>query len=233
MSQVTEIVQLQAIDDEAAALRAALDDVERRLRGSEELDAARRELAAAETAVAEAQREQRRVEGHIEGLSAKIDPEEKRLYDGSVKNPKELGSIQQELEQLKQRRSEFEDELLEILSRLDTFERDRLRTAKTVSQLEQIWEREQQNLKHESKRLADAIRTADQKRDVQKANVNPRSLHTYEEVRRKRGGNAIARIQGGVCGGCRITLPDGLRRRIFAADTLVQCPNCERILYIG
>ncbi|MEO9255768.1 MAG: hypothetical protein ABI305_09520, partial [Tepidiformaceae bacterium] len=97
MSQVTEIVQLQAIDDEAAAFRAALDDVERRLRGNEELDAARREFVAADTAVAEAQRDQRKIEGQIEGLSAKIDPEEKRLYDGSVKNPKELASIQQEL----------------------------------------------------------------------------------------------------------------------------------------
>lgn len=233
MSQVTEIVQLQAIDDEAATLRAALDDVERRLRGNEELDAARRELAAADTAAAEAQREQRMVEGQIEGLSAKIDPEEKRLYDGSVKNPKELASIQQELEQLKQRRSEFEDQLLEVLSRLDTAQREQLRANKSVGELEGLWEREQQNLKHEAKRLADSARVADEKRDLQKAKVNPRSLQTYDDVRRKRGGNAVARIQGGVCGGCRITLPDNLRRRAFSADLLVQCPNCERILYIG
>lgn len=233
MSQVTEIVQLQAIDDEAATFRAALDDVERRLRGNEELDAARRELVAADTAVAEAQRDQRKIEGQIEGLSAKIDPEEKRLYDGSVKNPKELASIQQELEQLKQRRSESEDALLEVLSRLDIAQREQQRANKSVSELEGLWEREQQNLKHESKRLADAARVADQKREVQKAKVNPRSLQTYDDVRRKRGGMAVARIQGGTCGGCRIALPDNLRRRAFSVDLLAQCPNCERILYIG
>jgi uncharacterized protein len=233
MSQVTEIVQLQAIDDEAATFRAALDDVERRLRGNEELDAARRELTTAEGAVAEAQKDQRRTEGEVEGLNAKIEPEEKRLYDGSVKNPKELASIQQELDQLKQRRSGFEDELLAILARLDTADRERTRAAKAVADLEALWERDQQGLKHESKRLADAVHVADQKRDVQKAKISPRSLLTYEDVRRKRGGNAVAKIQGGVCGGCRITLPDNLRRRAFSVDLLVQCPNCERILYIG
>ena len=95
------------------------------------------------------------------------------------------------------------------------------------------WEHTQQDLKHEAKRLGDAIDRAARKRDVQKGKVNPRSLHIYETVRQKRGGGAVARIQGGACGGCRIALPDALRRRAFSTELLAQCPNCERILYIG
>ncbi len=233
MSQVTELVALQAIDDEAAALDAARFDVERRLRGNEELDAARRELATADTTLAALQKEQRRLDGEVDGLTARIEPEEKRLYDGSVKNPKELGSIQHELELLKQRRSEFEDELLTLLSRLEDAERERASAARTVARLEAAWEHTQQDLKHEAKRLGDAIDRAARKRDVQKGKVNPRSLHIYETVRQKRGGGAVARIQGGACGGCRIALPDALRRRAFSTELLAQCPNCERILYIG
>lgn len=233
MSQVTEVVSLQAVDDEAAALRAALSDVERRLRGNEELDEARRQLAACDAILATAQKDQRRVDGQIEGLTTKITPEEKRLYDGSVKNPKELASIQHEVELLKKRRSEYEDELFEILSRLESAERERKAAARTVADLEALWEREQQELKHEAKGLGDAIDRADRKRELQKVKVNPRALHIYEDVRRKRGGGAVARIQGGACGGCRITLPDALRRTAFSVDLLAQCPNCERILYIG
>lgn len=233
LSQVTEVVSLQGIDDEAAALRAALSDVERRLRANEELDQARRELLASDAILASTQRDQRRVDGQIEGMTAKITPEEKRLYDGSVKNPKELSSIQHEVELLKRRRSEHEDELLEILSRLENAERERIAAARGVAQLEARWEREQQELKHEAKGLGDAIGRADRKRELQKGKVSPRALRTYEDVRRKRGGGAVARIQGGACGGCRITLPDALRRTAFSADLLAQCPNCERILYIG
>jgi len=233
LSQVSEVVSLQAIDDESAALRAALSDVERRLRGNEDLDQARRELAVCDAALALAQKDQRRVDGEIEGLNAKIAPEEKRLYDGSVKNPKELGSIQHELELLKKRRWEFEDQLFEILSRLEIAERDRKVAAYSVAGLETTWETEQQELKHEVKGLGDAIARADRRRELQKAKVHPRTLHIYEDVRRKRGGGAVARIQGGACGGCRITLPDALRRTAFSVELLAQCPNCERILYIG
>jgi uncharacterized protein len=233
LSQVSELVTLQAIDDEAAAFRAALSDVDLRLRGNDELDAARRKQASAEATLLTAQKEQRRLDGQVEGLTAKIEPEEKRLYDGSVKNPKELGSIQHEIELLKQRRSAFEDELLGVLSRVDAAERERAVAAKSVAQLEAVWDRQQQELKHEVKRLGDSIDRADRKREIQRGRVNPRSLHIYETVRKKRGGGAVARIQGGACGGCRITLPDALRRRAFSADLLAQCPNCERILYIG
>ncbi len=233
MSQVVEIVQLQSIDDEAAAFRAALADVERRLRGNEQLDEARREFAAADSVLQLAQKDQRRVEGQIEDVTSRIDPAEKRLYSGSVKNPKELGSIEHEVESLKQRRSGLEDELLEILSRVESAEHERTRTAKAVLQWEALWEREQQELKHELKRLGDAVSRADQKREIQKAKVSPRSLSIYEEVRRRRGGMAVAKITGGACGGCRVAMPESLRRRAFATETLAQCPNCERILYIG
>jgi predicted nucleic acid-binding Zn-ribbon protein len=233
VSQVSELVALQAVDDEAAALQAALADVERQLRGNPELDSARRELASAEAELAEVLRQQRRIDGEIEGLTARIEPEEKRLYDGSVKNPKELGNIQHEIDLLKERRSHFEDELLDVLARLEVAERSRAAAAKSVAKLEAGWEHQQQELRHEVRRLSDSLALTERRRAVQQGKVGARSLSVYEAVRKKRGGGAVARIQGGACGGCRITIPDALRRRAFSSELLAQCPNCERILYIG
>ena len=233
MTQVSEIVTLQAIDDEAAAYRAALDDVERRLRGSDDLDAARRELSVTESAVAAVRKEQRALEGQIEALTGKIEPEERRLYDGSVKNPKELGSIQHELNSLKERRAGFEEQLLEVFSRAEIAERDRGQSARAVARLEAIWERDQQDLRRESKRLAELIARMEQKREGQQSHLTPRSLQLYEDVRRRRGGMAVAHLRGGVCTGCRVMIPEGLRKRAYATDALAQCPNCERILSVG
>ena len=94
MSTVQDIVTLQAFDNEASAFRAALADVEQRLQGDPELDEARRNAQELQSAAANLRKEQRRIDGEIAGLTAKVDPEEKRLYDGSVKNPKELSNIQ-------------------------------------------------------------------------------------------------------------------------------------------
>lgn len=233
MSQVSEVRTLQEIDDEVATVSAALDDVDRRLRGSPELDEARRAFAAAQSELQDAQRIQRKLDGDIAGLNAKIQPEEKRLYDGSVRNPKELTNIQHEVELLKEQRSKLEDELLEVMSRLEIAEREFGDAEKRLLQWDARWEKEQGELKHELKKLGDMLTRAEAKREAQKLKVNPRVLNTYEVVRKQRGGVAVAHVQGGNCGGCRVQIPEAIRRKAFSADQIAQCPNCERILYVG
>ena len=233
MSVVQDIVTLQTFDNEASAFRAALADVEQRLQGDPELDDARRNFHDLESTVAGLRREQRRIDGEIAGLTARIDPEEKRLYDGSVKNPKELTNIQVEVDNLKKHRTEFEEELLGVMSNIDTQERAAEAAKAEVARLEQRWESQTAELKLEAQKLHDAIGIADQKRNRQKELIPPRSLAVYEDLRRRKGGVAVAKLQGGVCLGCRIMVPEGIRRRVFSPAILAQCPSCDRILSVG
>lgn len=233
MSLVGDVVALQAIDDEAASLRASLEEVQQRLQGSVQLEAARHELAEAGAALAAARREQRATEAEIESLTARIDPEEKRLYDGSVKSPKELSSIQHELDLLKQKRFALEDVLLENLTRLEGLEAEQQRAATAAASLEADWAQQRQSLEQQSQRLGALIASSDAKRAAQESRIEPRVLATYERVRLRRGGMAVARVQGGNCAGCRISLPEAIRKRAYNAETITQCPNCERILNMG
>jgi predicted nucleic acid-binding Zn-ribbon protein len=233
MSTVQDIVTLQAFDNEAAAFRAALADVEQQLQGDPELDEARRTAQELDATVANLRKEQRRIDAEIAGLTAKIDPEEQRLYDGSVKNPKELSNIQTELDMLKKHRTEFEEELLGVMSSIDANERAAEAARTAVTSLEQRWEGRTAELKREAIKLQDAIGIADQKRLRQKELIPPRPLSTYEDLRRRKGGLAVAKLQGGVCQGCRIMVPEGIRRRVFSPALLAQCPSCDRILAVG
>lgn len=233
MSAVQELAALQNIDNEATALRAALSDVQYRLRGDADLDDARRTLHEIDTNLLALRKEQRRVENEVASLNARIIPEEKRLYDGSVRNPKELTSIQQELDSLKGHRGQFEDELLEVMSRIEQVERQQTSQKRKVTVLENRWEQRSAELKLEAARLHDVITLTDQRRERQKGMVNPRDLAVYEDLRRRKGGMAVVKLQGGTCLGCRITVPEGIRRRVFAPTTLAQCPSCERILSVG
>jgi predicted nucleic acid-binding Zn-ribbon protein len=232
MALVMEIRTLQEIDDEAAKLRGTLEDVQRRLQGSPELDATRTRFAAAETQLAEVRRAQRKTEGEVEGLTARIAPEEKRLYDGSVRNPKELSSIQHELELLKGQRSKLEDELLEVMTRLEAAEGEHKSAQKAMLQAEARWEAERESLEQQTTQLQAQITRSDAKREAQKMKVSPFGLTKYEDIRKRRGGVAIARVAGGNCGACRVGIPEAVRKQAFG-DGLAQCPNCERILYVG
>jgi predicted nucleic acid-binding Zn-ribbon protein len=233
VSQVTSLRTLQELDDEVARLRSALDDVERRLQGGESLDRARAAFESVDAELNAARREQRRLDGEIGVLNARIQPEEKRLYDGSVRNPKELGNIQHELELLKDQRSKLEDQLFEVLSRIESLEADHAAATSDLSRAQAAWEAEKRSLQGQAATLVAALTRAEARREAQKLTVPPVALHLYEDVRRRKGGLAVAHIQGSMCTGCRVTIPEAIRRRAFQPDQLAQCPNCERILYVG
>lgn len=233
MSQVLEVLTLQSLDDEAAALRAALADIERRLQGDEELAAARRDMVAVQQRAEAARREQRRLEGEVEALSDRIAADEKRLYDGSIHSPKELANLQHEVETLKTNRGRLEDQLIEALDEAEAANKRLKDAERRLRVLEGRWQLAQQELRHEVLRLNDAIGRADAKRELQKTKITPRAIHTYEDLRRRKGGMAVVRILGSSCQGCRVALPETIRRKALSSNDLTQCPNCERILTIG
>ena len=63
----------------------------------------------------ELSRDQQRFEHEIDSMSQKAAAEERRMYDGSVANARELDSIRHEVDNLKKRRSDREDELLGLM----------------------------------------------------------------------------------------------------------------------
>lgn len=233
MSQVLDLLTLQEIDDEGAVLHASLASVEQRLRSNQRVTDARRFLEHAESEIAQGQKKQRKLDGEIEGLTARIVPEERRLYDGSVKVPKELASIQHEVEILRGQRSALEDDSLENMSAIERLEGKRQKAAAQLETVQREWAVEREKLDAEAGRLGAKAAAIDARRAEQQARVPVRALSLYEDLRRRKGGIAVARIKGGACSGCRVTLPAGLRHQAMAPDAIVQCPNCERILSVS
>ncbi|PFG74237.1 zinc ribbon domain-containing protein [Tepidiforma thermophila] len=232
MSLINDVCTLQEIDDEVAGLEAAIADIDVRLAHSETLAAAEAAFAEADARYQDLRRAQRALEADVAALDAKIAPEEKRLYDGSVRNPKELTAIQHELELLKAQRSQLEDRLLAVMEEFEAA--DAARRAAEAALAAARREREQEVAALESRRrqLTSSLEASVARRSEQAARIHPASLRLYDEIRRRRG-SAVARIQGGTCSRCRVAIPESVRRKAFDPATLAQCPNCERILFIG
>lgn len=232
MSQALEIVTLQQIDDEIASARTAIALAEERIARDEEVDQARATLEAAEGAFRDAQREQKRLEAEVARLNDRIVPEEKRLYSGEVKSPRELSSIEQEVGQLKERRAALETDLLAVLERVEQAE-EGLRSARaSLDQQEARWDADRRDLTANVVALNARIDAETLRRADQAGRIVPASLQVYELVR-KRKGMAVARVQGQACAACRIALPEAVRKRAMSPVMLAQCPSCDRILYVG
>ncbi|MBM4463299.1 MAG: hypothetical protein FJ012_08195 [Chloroflexi bacterium] len=232
MNPGKQLHNLQEIDLELDKKGAALLHVESQLSHNQLLAEVRARLESKQKQLAELQTKEREKEWAMEDLLSKIKPLREKLYAGSVKNPKELSSLQQQFEQLKGQVSQEEDKALEIMSQVEAVQREIVGLLAEVKKLEEEWQKKRERLLAEQSELTSAIDALGKRRNEIAATVELVHLELYEALRVKRQGYAVARIEQGRCQGCRITLSTSEMTRA-RAGAIVQCDSCSRVLYLG
>jgi len=233
MTEIGDLLRLQSLDSEIAAADGRLADLDASLAHSEQMETAEARLRAEESAEQALGQEQRQLETAIEDLTARIAPDEKRLYDGSVTNPKELTAIGQEIEHLKGRREALEDELLQLLERGDAAAAATGEARTVHDEASRRRSTELAALGEERETLRTRRAELELKREVARAEIKPVTLARYDRLLDRKGGIAVAAVRGGACQGCRVALPDAVRRRASMSPDPVECPNCDRMLSVG
>ncbi|GAB4333042.1 MAG: C4-type zinc ribbon domain-containing protein [Dehalococcoidia bacterium] len=228
-----DLSALQSIDDELARLRRQLDDVLARFDEPDGIASARQELAQAEARRDALRRRQRALEADVLALNDRVHAEEQRLYSGSVKLPRELESLQQEVAALRRQRSRVEDDLLEVMNELEEVEPACDEAARHLATLESDHTARTADLSAERDRLQAAIDRDEARRKQVAGTIPPGVLALYDDLARRKAGAAVAHLRGTTCSRCRVSMPDTVRRHIITSDGLTQCPNCERLLVLG
>jgi predicted nucleic acid-binding Zn-ribbon protein len=176
-------------------------------------------------------REQARLDGEIDLLDKKIAREEKRLFSGSVANPKELASLQAEVKMLQAKRSQLEDSLLEVMVRRDEID-------ETLGKLEE----ERASAATDASRLTEEVRGVVGEIDAELSDhgrlraelasgIPDDLLALYDRIRAQQGVGAAALV-GGTCQGCHTQLPAREVERLRASGGLQRCDSCRRILVV-
>ncbi|MQY55452.1 MAG: hypothetical protein GH156_02630 [Dehalococcoidia bacterium] len=228
-----QLYELQEIDLEIDAKREALSEVMGRLGQSEVLDQVRLSLAGDEERLVELERSQREQEREVEDLRAKATASEEKLYGGTVKNPKELASLQEQVVNLQRKMRERDDKTLDIMAEVDTMQQKVSLKRGEVAKIEEDWRAEQASLSQQQAELGAALASLEQKGKDLAGKLDASSLELYQALRRKRHGRAVAKVEQGMCQGCRIALPMSELQRARLGQELVQCSSCERILYVS
>jgi predicted nucleic acid-binding Zn-ribbon protein len=232
LSRTTQLYDLQQVDSALDERVARHHAVTASLNDTAELDAARAARVAAATALTEAQVHLRVLNGDLEALSAKLAGEEKKLFGGSVKNPKELRSIEQEVESLKRQRSEREDRLLETMEVLETRQAELTAAQAALATVEATWQQHQAGLLEDKDQLETQLRALKVKRDRMVAEVPWADLSLYDRLRRAKRGVAVAAVVQNTCQGCRVAVPNSVLMQVKHGQEIGICPSCTRILHM-
>ncbi|MFC1961776.1 zinc ribbon domain-containing protein [Chloroflexota bacterium] len=230
MTTIRQLYQLQEIDEEIASREQSLRQKNLQLGARRELDEAQQKLDAKQQQLDALQKQQRSLENDIDDLTSKISAAEGQLYGGKIRNSKELSSLQQEVNLLKGKREQKENEALETMDRVEATGTDLAASVKEFRQLEAQWRQQQEQLAEEIARIEENLAELKQQRATAATGIDPQSLETYESLRQQKG-QAVARVAQGICHTCRISLSSSQLQRA-RGNTIVHCSSCGRILYL-
>jgi len=230
MSIARQLYQLQETDLEIADEEGKLEQAVGRLGKNDVVVAAQEKLDAEKKKLEEWQRQQRSLEGEIDDLASKIKASNEQLYSGRINNPKELSSLQHEVELLKAKCGQLETKDLDIMDRAESVEAGVAALSRELEGITAEWQREQEQLRQEKAALESSLNDLKQQRQVLAAETDSQVLALYDKLRKNKGW-AVARVEQGICRGCRISLPSSELQQA-RSGALVQCGSCSRILYL-
>ncbi len=225
------LYQLQQIDLELDRLTTEQQALSNSLQGNATLQKARAEHTAAQQQLRPSQQAQKEAEWTLEDLSRRLSTQEQRLYNGTVSNPKELASLQQEAQRLRAQQSRQEDRVLEIIETTEALQERAQRKATALQQAEETWQKENAAMILHREQLEGRKQEIQAKRTAFASGIDAALLSRYEAIRRTKQGRAVSKVEQSSCQWCRVILTPSELQRVRINSELQTCSNCGRILY--
>lgn len=197
-----------------------------------QLSRLRDQVVAAETILSDLEQDQVRADHDVEQVRERMARDRQLMDSGTIGDPKQLQSLQSELDSLTRRQSDLEDIELEIMERVEgaraavaqlTGERDQL-----VRECEEV----ASGVHDQRADIADERRIVEGERAAIATQIPVDLLGLYDRIRADHGGLGAAPLHRGTCEGCRLTLPPTEIEALRAAppDEVIRCEECRRIL---
>ena len=233
MPEMGELLTLQETDsaiDRLTARKQILESGAELAQARAEADAAEGRLGEIRLSLDELSRDQSRLEHEIDSHTQKAQAEERRLYDGSIANAKELESLQHEVENLRRRRGGREDELLALMEQREALEADAAAAEGVSTELRELAERAAGSAASELAQVEADLEARRAERDRTASTIDPELLELYDDLRRQKKGVGAAALVDGVCQACHEQLSSMELDRLKRTDGIRRCEHCRRIL---
>ena len=225
------LYDLQELDWALSADEASLKEVRARLEDESEINAARARLQKLTAELDKRAPLRRTLESSLARLEERLQAAEQRLYGGAVTNPRELSASEEERRLLQEQRGAEEDRMLDIMVEIEELQSSRDATQELLGRLETDREAEYADLLQRQDALVVSIDELRRGRQRITPEIPVAMLSVYDSLLKTRGGHAVAKVERGLCQGCRLALPTMENQRAKSSQGIVQCSSCRRILY--
>jgi len=230
-NQIDTLVKVQQIEIEAGKLNDYLKKIPSRVSNIEqELEAFIHSVETDEAAIEKFNKQYRTLEAEVQFNLSKIQKSQEKLR--SVKTNKEYQSSLKEIDDIKAVESKLEDEMLELLEKIEAAEKAIKDRRQHYTQIVDESNREKEAIERDAEQRQRNLAELDSKRVAIAAELDAGLLEIFNKVKAKQSDLvAIVGVQDAVCQGCHMNIPPQVYNELQRCDSLRYCPSCFRIIY--
>jgi predicted nucleic acid-binding Zn-ribbon protein len=230
LDAIEKLLILQDRDRKLAQVRAELAQVGPR-RQTLQAGAASAEsgLEAAKLAVRHLESDRKKLELDVEAKKQLI--EKYSLQQFQTKKNEEYRALAHEIEMCKEAIVKIEDSEIEIMEKTEAVQKQVAAATQTLTQTRKLVDEQVAELDKAEENLQKELAALESNRADLASAVDEGVRARYDRLFKTKGGNVVVGVHHGVCGGCHMKLQPQLLVQCQAAQEVVTCANCGRILY--
>ena len=226
-----DLIALQEVEIEIFKAEDGLRELPKEVSEIESIITARkRSLDSADEEIASYEERKAPLEVELKENQALLDAADARIK--RIKTNKEYLAMQREIDIAKKRKADLEEQVLTIMEKIEkkTSERKRIRTSFETDKV--ILDEKMGKLKTLMKELEAVLAEYKGKDDRLRKIVDKSLLSKYDRIKQSKKGLAVVECFEGVCRGCHMHIQPQLFNELIRGDRLINCPACQRILYV-
>ncbi len=150
-----------------------------------------------------------------------------------LKTNKEYQAHLYEIEQARKKKDSIEESVLEVMERVEENNKAVKELEGQASEAQEVFDAEKVRLESQSAELVNELTDLERQQNIVADTVGEPLLARYNRLKTMRKGFAVAEVQDGACGGCRLQLPPQLVAEVRRGDELMDCSYCHRILFMA
>jgi len=238
MTSVSELEALLVLQEHDGALDRlrhryeTLPERAARARGEAEIAALDTRIGALRSERDTLAREEQKLDDEVRSLAAKAKEVDSKMYSGEISSPRELQSMQADIDQLKKRQGELENRELELMEAREPLDAGLTTLDAERAALEAELARLQVSLSEAEGVINAEAQVERAARDQVVSGIDAALVAEYTRCRALTQGTGVARLVGTTCQSCHLSIPATEVERIKKSGTgeLAYCDNCGAIL---
>lgn len=230
-NEIKLLLKIQEVDIKIDGLELKKKDLPKKIEDKKlEIKKIDEEISELKKKSEKIQKERKLLELDIESNSGQIKKLQGKIYE--VKTNKEYMALQDEIENIKKSNTLVEEKILSMMFEEDEVKKEiNNKLSKKALKEEESIEIEK-SCNEELKKVEEMLLKEKQEKGILVENVEKKILNKYEQIRRSKGGVAVAKINKNICRECFMEIRPQLFIEMRNDNELVLCESCFRILYL-